>query len=150
MTSSGDGATAIASNAVTNSKLADVASTTIKGRITAGSGDPEDLTAAQVRTVINVADGANNYSHPNHSGDVTSSGDGATAIASNAVTNTKLADVAPNTIKGRVTAGSGDPEDLTGAQVRAITETIRSEVITQAAYDLLSPPDANTLYFING
>jgi hypothetical protein len=31
---------------------------TIKGRITTGTGDPEDLTAANVRTIINVADGA--------------------------------------------------------------------------------------------
>jgi hypothetical protein len=31
---------------------------TIKGRATAGTGDPEDLTPAQVRTMLNVADGA--------------------------------------------------------------------------------------------
>ena len=31
---------------------------TIKGRATAGAGDPEDLTATQVRTIINVTDGA--------------------------------------------------------------------------------------------
>jgi hypothetical protein len=45
-------------NSVGNTIAADVASATIKGRITAGSGDPEDLTPAQVRSVINVADGA--------------------------------------------------------------------------------------------
>ena len=39
-----------------------------------------------------IAIGANNYSHPNHSGDVTSSGDGATTIADLAVTNAKIAD----------------------------------------------------------
>ena len=48
----------IANNAVTNAKAADVPTATIKGRATAGTGDPEDLTAAQVRTLINVADGA--------------------------------------------------------------------------------------------
>ena len=54
------GATAltIANNAVTNAKAADMAVSTIKGRVTAGTGDPEDLTASQVRTLINVADGA--------------------------------------------------------------------------------------------
>lgn len=34
---------------------------------------------------------ANNYVHPNHTGDVTSTGDGATVIAANAVTTAKLA-----------------------------------------------------------
>jgi hypothetical protein len=43
---------------VTNSKLTDVATSTIKGRATAGLGDPEDLTSTQVRTIINVEDGA--------------------------------------------------------------------------------------------
>ena len=36
---------------VTNTKLANMATATIKGRSTAGTGDPEDLTAAQVATI---------------------------------------------------------------------------------------------------
>ena len=54
------GATAltIANDAVSNAKLANMAQNTIKGRITGSTGDPEDLTAANVRTIINVADGA--------------------------------------------------------------------------------------------
>ena len=81
---------------------------------------PEDLTAAQVRTLINVADGANNYIHPNHSGDVTSVGDGATTIAAGVVTNAKLANMATATFKGRTTAGTGSPEDLTATQATAL------------------------------
>ena len=57
-------ATTIANDVVTNAKMANMAVNTIKGRITTGTGDPEDLTAANVRTIINVADGANNYVHP--------------------------------------------------------------------------------------
>jgi hypothetical protein len=116
----------IDNNVVTNAKAADVPTATIKGRVTAGTGDPEDLTAAQVRTLLNVADGAT----PNatHTGDVT----GATAltiannavttvkIADDAVTNAKLANVATASIKGRATAGTGDVEDLTAAQVRTL------------------------------
>lgn len=45
----------ISDNSVTNAKLADVATKTIKGRTTAGTGDPEDLTAAQARTVMGLA-----------------------------------------------------------------------------------------------
>jgi hypothetical protein len=48
----------INNDAVTNAKLADVSTSTIKGRISTGTGDPEDLTAGQVRTILNVADGA--------------------------------------------------------------------------------------------
>ena len=57
----------IADNAVTNAKLADVATAALKGRVTAGSGDPEDLSVAQARTLLNVADGTNAYGHPNYS-----------------------------------------------------------------------------------
>lgn len=55
-------------------------------------------------------------------GDVTGSGTGsfAATIANNAVTNAKAADMAVNTIKGRITAGTGDPEDLTAAQARTV------------------------------
>ena len=60
-------------------------------------------------------------SNATHTGEVT----GATAltITADAVTNTKLANMAVNTIKWRITAGTGDPEDLTATQVRTITET---------------------------
>ena len=38
--------------------VSNVATSTILGRVTAGSGDSEELTATQVRTLINVEDGA--------------------------------------------------------------------------------------------
>ena len=55
-----------------------------------------------------------------HTGDVT----GATAltIANDAVTNAKAADMATARIKGRATAGTGDPEDLTGTQATELLE----------------------------
>ncbi|PST27214.1 hypothetical protein C7U60_02715 [Mesorhizobium plurifarium] len=43
-------------------------------------------------------------------------------IADNAVTNAKQADMATATIKGRATAGAGDPEDLTGSQAISILD----------------------------
>ena len=42
---------------------------------------------------------SNNYSHPNHTGDVTSTGDGATVIANDAVTTDKINDSAVTTAK---------------------------------------------------
>jgi len=44
-------------------------------------------------------------------------------LAVNSVTNTILADMATARIKGRVTAGSGDPEDLTGTQATTLLNT---------------------------
>lgn len=52
----------IVANAVTNAKLAQVATSTIKGRRSSGTGAVEDLTAAQVREIINVSDGADKTS----------------------------------------------------------------------------------------
>lgn len=85
-----------------------VATARLLGRDTAGSGPAEELTAADVRTLINVEDGA--AAPPYVEAD----------FANNAVTNAKLADMATDRIKGRTTAGSGDPEDLTKAQVLAL------------------------------
>jgi len=55
--SGGPGGT-VENGSITNAKLSNVATATIKGRSTAGTGAPEDLTPAQVRTLLNVADGA--------------------------------------------------------------------------------------------
>lgn len=46
-------------NAVTNAMLADMANSTIKGRAAgAGTGDPQDLTAAQLIDILETADGS--------------------------------------------------------------------------------------------
>jgi hypothetical protein len=60
-------------------------------------------------------------------GDVTAAANNnATTIATNTVSNTKLADMATATIKGRITAGTGDPEDLTGTQATTLLDTFTS------------------------
>ena len=59
----------IADDAVTYSKIQNVSATDrLLGRDTAGAGVIEEITPAAIRTMINVEDGANNYTHPsNHS-----------------------------------------------------------------------------------
>lgn len=120
VTSTGDGATVITANAVTLAMMATMATASFIGRNTGGTGDPEILSAATARTILNVADGANNYVHPNHSGDVTSVADGAQTIVAGAVTLAKMANMATDSMLGRDTVGSGAPEVLTPAAVRAI------------------------------
>lgn len=46
--------TTLADDSVTNLKLANMASSRIKGRISPGTGDPEDLTDDEVRTILSV------------------------------------------------------------------------------------------------
>jgi len=120
VTSSGDGAQTIASNAVSNSKAATMPANTIKGNDTLSPANQNDLTATEVRSLINVADGANNYAHPNHTGDVTSSGDGAQTIAANAVSNAKAATMSANTLKGNDTGGAANQKDLTPSEARTL------------------------------
>jgi hypothetical protein len=90
----------IADDAVTYAKMQNVSATDIiLGRDSAGAGIVEEITPASLRAMINVADGATAYAHPNHIGDVTSTGDGATVIVTDAVTTLKIADVNVTTAK---------------------------------------------------
>lgn len=117
------------------------------------------MSAADKTKLDGVATSANNYTHPNHSGDVTSVGDGATTIANDAVTNAKLANMAVNTIKGRITASTGDPEDLTATQVRTIINVADGAEVNQNAFstiavsgqsDVVADSKTDTLTFVAG
>ena len=57
-TGTGSFAATIAAGVVTNAKLANVASATFKGRVTAAAGVPEDLSGTQATTLLDVATGA--------------------------------------------------------------------------------------------
>ena len=143
----------IADDAVTYAKVQNVSATDrILGRDSASAGVIEEITPANLRTMINVEDGAtadqsnaeivaaveagsdsntftdadhtklngiassaNAYVHPNHSGEVTSTADGATVIADNIVdeANLKVSNAPSNGYM--LTAQSGDTGGLTWA-----------------------------------
>ena len=148
--------------AATNAKLADMTETTVKGRaVGAGTGDPADLTGAQVVDILETADGAGSgldadlvdgvhasalavashthgsysaLSHTHagyaaashtHTGYAPGTHSHAAADLPDSIANAKLADMAEATVKGRpASAGSGDPVDLTAAQIIDILETV--------------------------
>lgn len=70
--------TTIAANVVSNAKLATVATSTIKGRVSAGTGNVEDLSVSQVKTLLNLT-GTN-------SGDITVSGENFISLSGQAIT----------------------------------------------------------------
>lgn len=75
----------------------------LAGRLTAAGSTPIAISSSAVSGLAAIA----------------TSGSGADLSAAS-VTNAKLANVATATIKGRATAGTGSPEDLTAAQATAL------------------------------
>ena len=139
---------------ISNTKLAPVATATFKGRVTAGPGAPEDLTGAQATGLLDTVTtaakglapasggGTANFLRADGTwtvpvgavtdgdkGDLTVTGSGTVwTVDPGAISNAKLATVATATFKGRSTAGSGAPEDLTATQATALLNTVTTAV----------------------
>ena len=100
---------------------------------------------ATARTSLGVdASGTINYTHPNHSGDVTSVSDGATTIANDAVTYAKMQNVsATDRILGRDTSGAGIVEEITPANVRAMINVEDGSTADQSNAEIKTAYEAN-------
>lgn len=133
----------IADDNVTNAKLANMAQTTVKGRASgAGTGDPTDLSAAQLVAIVATADGASSgldadmldglhassFSQTTHTHGTSGLDDGAVTaakIAAGTIDNTRLANMTQATVKGRASsAGTGAPADLSANDLLNIIATV--------------------------
>lgn len=127
-------------NAVDNTKLADMATSRIKGRVTAATGDPEDLTPTQVTAMLDVATTV--LKGLMSSADKTKLDGVATGATANA-TDAALRDRSTHTgtqasstvtaaatarLLGRVTAGAGAVEELTGTQATTLLDVATTSV----------------------
>ncbi|MEK8209566.1 hypothetical protein NST41_28610 [Paenibacillus sp. FSL L8-0696] len=68
----------------------DILDNAVNGKVDKVTGkqlSTNDYTAAEKTKLAGIATGANNYVHPNHTGDVISTGDGVTAIAAGVIVN---------------------------------------------------------------
>lgn len=135
----------VANGSVTNAKLADVATLTIKGREAAGTGSPQDLSLATVRTMLNVEDGA----------DVT---DTTNVTAAGALMDSELTDLAGvkgvtiSTLQVKPAEGAfadGDKTKLDGIETGATADQTDSEIETaynaQVAVATQAEAEAGTL-----
>jgi hypothetical protein len=120
------------------------------GQLLIGNSTGNTLTKATLTagTSITVTNGAgaitiaNSAPNATHTGDVT--GSGALTIATNAVTFAKFQQIATSRIVGRVSANTGNTEELTPANVRTIIE-LGAPIYIQTATPV--PTVSNSLWY---
>ena len=100
-----------------------------------------------------TADANTVYTHPNHSGDVTSSADGAQTIAADAVTYAKMQNVsADERILGRVSGANGIIEELTKAQMLTMLNVEDGSTADQTAAQIKTAlqDGIDSIHYVNG
>jgi hypothetical protein len=115
----------INADAVTFAKIQNIATDSLIGRDTAGTGDPENITLGASLSMS----GAQVLQRAALTGDVTATVDSnATTIANGTVTLAKMANLTAPVFVGRTTPGAGVPEALTPTQATAMLNVFASSL----------------------
>jgi hypothetical protein len=115
----------INADAVTFAKIQNIATDSLIGRDTAGTGDPENITLG---TSLSMS-GAQVLRREALTGDVTATVDSnTTTIANGAVTLAKMANLTAPVFVGRTTTGAGVPEALSPTQATAMLNVFASSL----------------------
>ena len=89
------------------------------------------------------------YVHPNHTGDVTSTGDGATVIGANKVTLAKMAQITTASFLGRSTAATGNVEVLSTATVKTLLGLALTQTALATGFSIAGGTTSKTLTVSN-
>lgn len=146
---SGSQAATIPNDTVTFAKIQNIATDSLIGRDTAGSGDSENILLNATLSM----DGANNLQRAALTGDVTApAGSNATTIASHAVTYAKMQQVsAISTLLGRGDSGApGDVQELILGAGLSITGTTISSSGSGGTVSVSGSPVAGNLTKFSG
>ena len=157
----------IANDAVTFAKMQNIGTPSFLGRNSSGTGNVENLSVSDVRTMLNVEDGAtadqtsteiktllasdnltNAHIANGSIGDAKLANNAVITarINNDAVTADKLFNVPQNHILGRIAAGTANVETLTGAQIRTIINVEDGATADQTGAEIANALNGENIY----
>jgi hypothetical protein len=117
-------------------------------KVTGKGLSDENYTLTEKNKLAGIATNANNYVHPNHSGDVVSVGDGTTTIQAGVVNFAKMQDISSSNLLGRHSGGSGNIQTIGidgGLELQG--SNLRRQALTG---DVTAAAGSNTTTIANG
>jgi hypothetical protein len=124
----------------------DILDNAVNGKVDKVTGkqlSTNDYTAAEKTKLAGIATGANNYTHPNHTGDVTSNGDGVTAIAPGVIVDADV-NVSAGIAWSKVSKTGASLADLPTRSAGDLSSgTLPAARLPAATGDVTSPAGSN-------